>query len=155
MHRRGIGEGDFIQFPDVIGDEPTLKVNPDFPFLHIHLDHLPDVTVVDIFVVIIDRLEDFIARRVGPAKPRVLCMLHMIEDLLDHAIECSSTKSTSVHRCQNLNIPNRMESEALGNPFSYHPQELGLDLLRTVCRNNIKISNGMEIFSCPSHYWHL
>jgi hypothetical protein len=69
VHGCCIGQGYFIQFPDVIGDNASLKINFDLPFLRIDLGYLPDVPVVDILLIVIDRLEYFIARRIGPAKP--------------------------------------------------------------------------------------
>ena len=52
MHGCRIGQGHFIQFPDVIGDEPPLKIDLDLAFLWINLSHLPDVAVVHILFVI-------------------------------------------------------------------------------------------------------
>src|ERR1051325_9700518 len=36
-----------------------------------------------------------------------------------------------------------MESKPLRKAFGYHPQELGLDLLRTISRNNIKVTGAV------------
>src|SRR5262249_38954967 len=44
------------------------------------------------------------------------------------------------HRREYLHVPNGMEPKALGNPFSHHPQELGLALLGTVGRNDVEVT---------------
>jgi hypothetical protein len=46
MDRRRIGQGDFIQFADIIGDESPFKVDLDLAFLDIDLGYLPDIAVV-------------------------------------------------------------------------------------------------------------
>jgi hypothetical protein len=60
LHGGRRGQGHVIQFADVIGDEPALKVNLDLAFFRIDLGYLPDITIVDILLVVINRLEDFI-----------------------------------------------------------------------------------------------
>ena len=135
-----ISQGDFIQFANVVGDESALKVNRDLAFLDIHLGYLPDVTVVDILLVVIDRLEDFIARGIGPTKSGNLWRGIRIQGLLEHSVEGPCAQTPSVHWGEHLYIANGMEPKALGNAFGYHTQEFGLDLLRAVYRNDVKVT---------------
>jgi hypothetical protein len=87
VHRRCIGQGHFVQLANVIGDESPLKVNLDLAFLRIHLGYLPDIAVVDVLLVVIDRLEDFIARGIGPAKSGDLGRGIRVESLLEDGVE--------------------------------------------------------------------
>ena len=87
MHRCRIGQGHFIQFPDVIRDDPPSKSISTCPSSGIDLGHLSDVAVVDILLVVIDRLKHFIPRGIGPAKPGHLGRGIRIQSLLQHCIE--------------------------------------------------------------------
>jgi hypothetical protein len=49
-----------------------------------------------------------------------------------------------------LYIANRVEAKALGQAFGHDPQELGLDLLGTVGRNDVKVTGPLL-----AHQWHL
>src|SRR5262249_16073268 len=89
---------------------------------------------------VIDRLEYFIPRRIRPAKPGHLGRGIRIEGLLQHCIERACSKTTTVHWREHLHIANRMEAKPLGNPLSHDAQELGLDLLGTVCRNDVEVT---------------
>src|SRR5262249_52784106 len=109
-------------FADVIGNEPSLKVDYNFAFFGIDLGDLSNIPVVDILLVIIDCLEDFIPRGIGPAKLGEAWRRLRIEGLLEHGVEGPRTETPPVHRGQDLDIANRMESKALGNPCRHDPQ---------------------------------
>src|SRR5437016_7369223 len=66
-------------------------------------------------VGVIDRLEYFIARRIGPAKACDLGRGLRVEGLLQHGVERPCPQTAPVHWREDLHIANRMQAKALGN----------------------------------------
>ncbi len=59
---------------------------------------------------------------------------------MQDGIEGPCAQTAPVHRREDLHIANRMQPEALGNAFGHDPQELGLDVLRTVGGNDVEVT---------------
>src|SRR5215510_15777676 len=89
MNGGGIGQGELIEFPKGILDSPAVKVDVDGAFFQIDLRDAPDVALEHFFLVVVDMLEDFITRRIRPAKALNLRGSGGIEALLEHHIERS------------------------------------------------------------------
>jgi hypothetical protein len=115
MHRGRIGQGHFIQFPDVVADDASVKVNLDLAVLDIDLGHTANVPLEDVLFVIIDRLNDFISRGIGPPKPCHTRRRLRIEGLLEHRVEGTRTQAPTVHGCQDLHIANQRVLQRCGS----------------------------------------
>ena len=158
MHGRGIGQGHCIAFTDIIRDAPAITINRDLACVRVNLRHLPHVTVRDIVLVVIDRLDHRIARSIRPPKPRHAWRRLRIEGLLEHSIERSCAKTAPVHGRQHLHSAHRMEPKALGNPFGHDahgPCDVRSPLLSTpgnACSNKhtTQMSSVQEAYACHS-----
>src|SRR5581483_9593663 len=87
MDRGRIGECELIEFTTGIRYRAALEIHVHYPFLQVNLGDASDIAVEHLFVVVVDLLEHFIARRIGPAKPLQLWRCGGIELLLQRTIE--------------------------------------------------------------------
>ncbi len=98
MHGGRIGERHLIELSDVIRHFATLKADYDFPVLQIDPHNLPDVAVKGIFVVVVDGLDDLVARGIAPTKAGHRGRGIGIEGLLKRHIERACPQTAAVHR---------------------------------------------------------
>src|SRR5262245_12479308 len=98
MNRSGIGEREFIKFSKSILHRPAVKVDQDGAFLQIDLRDPPDVAVEHLFLVVVNVLQHFVARRIGPAKALELWGSRGIEPLLEGGIQRSGSYNTAIGR---------------------------------------------------------
>jgi hypothetical protein len=132
MDGRCIGEGHFIEFSHVVRHEAPIKVYVDLPFFQIDLSYAANVPVVDVLLVVVDRLDHFIPWRIRPAKAGHAGRRVRIESLLQERIQGPCSQTATVHRRQDLDVPDGMQPKTLGNPFGHHSEELGLNVFGTV-----------------------
>jgi len=98
MNRGGLGLGEFIEFSKSILHHPAIKSDLDDPFVQIDLCDPPNVAVEDLFLVIVDVLENFIAGRIRPAKALELRGSGRIEPLLERDIQCPGPNNAASGR---------------------------------------------------------
>src|SRR5215510_10014678 len=115
MDRGGIGQRQLIEFTSGILDLAPLKLHLHHTLVQVNLSNAADVAIEDLFVIVIDVLEYFIARGIGPAKALELRRGLGIELLLEDAIEGTRANEPAIHGGEHLNIGNGIEAKALGN----------------------------------------
>src|SRR5262245_35096516 len=140
MDRGGIGQRELIEFTIGILDLASLKLHVHHALLWVNLPNAADVAIKDLFVIVIDMLEHFIARGIGPAKALELRSGLGIELLLEGAIEGACADEPAIHGGEYLNIGNRIEAKALRNPFTNDPQDFVIDLFRGGGVDEIKVT---------------
>ena len=117
MDRGRVGQRELIEFAKRIQHRATLNVDVHPPFFQVNVANASDVAVEHLFIIVVDLLEHFIARRIGPTKPLELRGRVGIELLLQRTVERARADEAAVPRREHLNIGNRIEPEALGNPL--------------------------------------
>jgi hypothetical protein len=91
--------------------------------------HDAEVAVVDLLVVVILDLHDLVARTEGPAEAFNADLARWVQRVLQLDIERACPEAAAVHRTQHLDVPYRVEPEALRDPFLHDRQQLAHPLV--------------------------
>jgi hypothetical protein len=65
MDAGGIDQRHFVQFTKLVVNSPVILFSLQHPFLNVNRHYLPDVTVEDFLVIVVDRLDNVVARSEG------------------------------------------------------------------------------------------
>jgi hypothetical protein len=98
------------------------EIDCEFAFLHVDAWDDAEVAVVDLLVVIVLDLHDFVARTEGPAEPFDADLARRVQRVVQLDIERACPEAATVHRAQHLNVSYRVEPEALWDPLLHDRQ---------------------------------
>ena len=109
---RGVRRHKGVELAKAIGDRAPVKTGGEFAFFRLNVRHKPDVAVVDLLVIVVFDLHDLVAWREGPPEPFHLAISGGIERGLQFNIEGPCSDPASVHRAENLDVADRIETKA-------------------------------------------
>src|SRR2546430_5214049 len=117
MDRRRVSEDDVVEFTERIGDRPA--VESDRHLAEFEIDGLDeaDVSVVDLFVIVVLDLHELVADGKGHPEFLDLWVSSRIEGPLQFDIQRTGSESAAVHRAEHLNVAHGIEAEAAGDAF--------------------------------------
>jgi hypothetical protein len=95
-----------------MGDRAPVEAGTWFAFLRLNVRHKPDVAIVDLLVIVVLDLHDLVAGRKGPAKSLNLTIARRIQCGLQFDVDGACSEAASVHRAENLDIADWIETEA-------------------------------------------
>ena len=141
MYGNGIGQGKLIQFPEIIAHFALIKGNDHFFFHQINLGDLPNISIEDILVIIVFRLDDLVPDTKLPTKffHIGLSFPRWVQSLLQGQIHFTHSKTSAIHGTQHLNIHHRIQRKLPWNALSDHGQHRRDDLLGLISLQKIKI----------------
>ena len=100
------GRGHLDGFPA----QPELKTER----VSLNVRHKSSVAVVDLLVIVVFDLHDLVAGRKGPAKSLDLALARRIQCGLQFDVDGACSDAASVHRAENLDIADWIETERCG-----------------------------------------
>ena len=112
MDACGVCRHEGVELAKAIGDRAPVEARCEFAFLRLNVRHKPDVAIVDLLVIVVLDLHDLVAGRKGPAKPFDLAIAGGIEGGLQFDVEGARSDAASVHRAENLDVADRIETKA-------------------------------------------
>ncbi len=92
--------------------QAPVEAGGEFAFLRLNVRHKPNVAAVDHLVVVVLDLHDLIAARKDPAKSLDLTIARRIQCGLQFDVDGACSEAASVHRAENLDIADWIETEA-------------------------------------------
>src|SRR5258708_5326031 len=113
---RRIGRDQCVKFTESIGHGTAIETRGEFTGVGIDSVDIADVAIVDVLVIVILDLHDLVTRSEGPAEPFDFQIAGGIESGLQFDVERSRADTSAVHRAENLNIANGVESESSRDP---------------------------------------
>src|SRR5690349_17040112 len=119
MDGGGIGGHQHVEFPKSISDRPTVEAHDDLTRIGIDIVDIADVAVVDLLVIVVLDLHDFVTGGKSPAKPLHLAIAGGIERCLQLDIQRTRSDAAAVHRAQHLDLPDGIEAEPSGDSCFY------------------------------------
>src|SRR5262249_3369544 len=86
-----------------------------------------------------------VARCKGPAKSLDLALAGRVQCGLEFDVEGPRAQPAAVHRAQDLDVANRIETEALWDPGADELKDPGDGRLRVVRRNEVEIAVALRL----------
>src|SRR6266496_1051819 len=112
MDGRGVGRHQGVEFAKAIGDRASVEPGDELAVIRLNVLHVADVAVVDLLVVVVLDLHDFVAGREGPAEPLDLAFARRVQRRLKFNVKGARADAASVHRAEHLDIADWIETEA-------------------------------------------
>jgi len=106
---------------------------------------IADVTVVDVLVVVVQICMTLSPEAEGPAKPLHLAIAEGVERCLQLDVELSGADTAAVHRAQDLDVTDRVETEALGDTGLHQFDNARYGGFRIVCRHQIEVTGAFRL----------
>src|SRR5215467_470070 len=125
MDRRSISRHQRVQFAKAIGNRMPIKDRGKFPAVRLDPRHVANVAVVDLLIVIVLDLHDFVAGREGPTEPFDLAFASGIQGCLEFDIEGARSNATAVHWAENLDIADGIKAEPARDPGFHKLDDAG------------------------------
>ena len=114
-----VGVDEFVQFREVVGDLPAVEGNQHLLPLHVDANDPADVAVVDLLVIVVRNLHHLVADPVEPPHP-AHPLVAWVQRLLEFDVEVLASDDPPVHRREDLDIVEGIETEPLRDPFLDH-----------------------------------
>lgn len=112
----GIGRHQCVEFAEAVNDQASVKGCSELTVIRLDIPDVADVTVVDLLVVIVLDLHNLIAGRESPAESLDLTLPSGVQRHLQLDVKRASADAASVHGAENLDVPNGIKTETLGDP---------------------------------------
>ena len=100
VNGRRIGRHEHVKFPKSVSDRAAVKAGNDFAGIGVDIVDVTDIAVVDLFVVIIFDLHDFVAGGESPAEPFHLAIAGGIERCLQLDVQRAGAYASYQKRCR-------------------------------------------------------
>ena len=128
----GVGRFHLVEFAELVNHPASVEFDPDLARIRVDGGHASDVAVEHFFVIVVARLQDFVARAEFRAEPFDFRTVgpRRIERALQRGVQFPDPEAPAVHRDQNLDVTHRVESEPLGDFLPHQPQHQAGDFLR-------------------------
>src|SRR5439155_16245147 len=112
-----------------------------------------DVSVENLLVVVVFRLDDLVGYLESPPEPlhRWLTGLGWVEGLLQSCVQFAHAERSPVHRAKNLHVADRVETKPFWNSLLHQLDQRCRNLLRVVPLDEMEVGTRV----CPSHIGHL
>ena len=98
VNRHGIGRDQRVELAKAIGDSATVETGAQFAGVKIDIVDIADIAVIDLFVVIVLDLHDFVAGSEGPAETLDLAFAGGVQGGLEIDIQRTRATAAPVHR---------------------------------------------------------
>ena len=142
---RGVCRHERVGLPEPVGDVPPIERGGALAGLGVNAIDVADVTVVDLLIVVVLDLHHLVARREGPAEPLDHAFASRVQGSLEFDIEGPRAHPAAVHRTQDLDVANRIETEALWDPGTDELKDPGDGRLRVVRRNEVEVAFALRL----------
>src|ERR1700719_1866329 len=139
MDCRRVSEDDPVEFAERIGDRPSVESDRHLAEFEIDGSNEADVSVVDLFVIVILDLHDLVADGKGRPEFLDLWFSSRIESPLQFDVQRTGAEPAAVHRAEHLDVAHGIEAEAAGDTFLDELDEPRDGNVRPGCLNEIKI----------------
>lgn len=148
----GVGEGEFVQFAEVVGNVAVVKADGGDLFDGVNFCDLADVAVEDFFVVVVFGLDDFVAGAELPteAVDGGLVWLRGVEGVLEFGVEVSGAEAAAVHGAEDLEVSNGFCLKSLRDAVFDDVKEGGEDFFGFVALDEEKVGIGRSGGECRS-----
>ena len=153
MDADGIGRLDLVQLVELVNRPAPVEIDRHLPLFRVDRRDPADIAVEDIFVIVVARLQDFVARAELGAEALDFRAVGArgVEGGLQSGVEFANPETPPVHGHQHLDVAHRVEPDASGD-FLAHQLEHQTDNffgLLAVQEGEIRILLGC-IFRHPS-----
>src|SRR5215475_653548 len=111
-----IGRHQHVEFAKSVSDGPTVKARNDLACVGIDVVDVSDIAVVDLLVIVVLDLHDFVAGSKRPTEALDLVIAGGIERGLQLDVQRTCTHTATVHRTKDLDVADGIEAEPPGDP---------------------------------------
>src|SRR5882672_4233677 len=116
VDRRGVSRHQRVEFAERVSDSAAVEAGYKLSVGEIDLINVSDVAIIDLLIVVVLDLHHLVAWREDPPETLNLLVARWIQCRLQLNIERTSAHPASVHRAEDLNVTDGIETEARGNP---------------------------------------
>ena len=141
VDRDGVGEGNFIEFVEVVNDLPAIEGDESLALEVVDFENLSDVSIEDLLVVVVARLNDLVADAEFPTEllHRGIAAALGVQAFLEEAVHLNGAKRASVHRAEHLDVAAGVELPFFRNALSDEFENRGGNGLWLFALDEIKI----------------
>ena len=122
VNRACVGKDQLVDLGRLVVDRPSAKVDSQAFFSLAPRQHPSHITVEDVELVVVADLHDAVALTQAPCRGGVLAR-GRIQEPLKLEIQVLGADQAASHRCQDLDIAMRVETETARNPTGHEVQD--------------------------------